>query len=89
MRGIKKVMKFSVQPQKVHSVLDVGGKSKKVALAFQTGFSTDGVKLQREAANDRLLILRGRDPRFPKASAMQRLAGFRPLPPSPGHHAVI
>lgn len=36
MRGIKKVMKFSVQPQKVHSVLDVRGKSKKVALAFQT-----------------------------------------------------
>lgn len=36
MRRVKKVMKFSVQTQKVHSVLDVRGKSEKVAFAFQT-----------------------------------------------------
>lgn len=35
-RRMKKVMKFSVQTQKVHSVLDVRGKSEKEASAFQT-----------------------------------------------------
>lgn len=33
---MKKVMKFSAQTQKVHSVLDVRGKSEKEASAFQT-----------------------------------------------------
>lgn len=35
-RRMKKVMKFSVQTLKVHSVLDVRGKSEKEASAFQT-----------------------------------------------------
>lgn len=80
-------MKFSVQTQKVHSVLDVRGKSEKVAFVFQTDFSTDGVKLKWEAVNDRLLILCSRDP-FQTLSATQRLCSD-PLPPSPAHHAIV
>lgn len=52
-------MKSLVQAQEVHSALDVREKSEKGAFAFQTDFSTDGVKLKWEAAIDRLLILPG------------------------------
>lgn len=80
-------MKFSVQTQKVRSVLDVRGKSEKVSFAFPTDFSTDGVKLKWEEANNRLLILCSRDA-FQMVSATQRLCSDS-LPPFPAHYAII